>query len=159
MNKIDKPKILNHSSFIDIIGIIGFIISVVQFLIPEKILPTKIKAIIFISSFILLLIIYGFRYFYKWSNFYKKYLKFYKEYEETKNRHLELSSQYDKRMILIKEQKQLLDEYKYILSQIHQQLAFGFLQVTDYEKDYLKNLYDITYKSIEHLNKLEGGNE
>ena len=41
MNKLEKPKFFTGNSFINIIGIVGFILGVVQFLIPENLLSLK----------------------------------------------------------------------------------------------------------------------
>lgn len=158
MNKLDKPKFLKHSSFIDIIGIIGFIVSIVQFLIPEKILSIKYKICVFILTFIFCLIIYLIQYIVNWHKLYKNYLKFYKDYQGLKERHLALSEEFNKKQQLISSKDNLILQYQFVIEKISNNISDGILPVTDYEKEYLKNLYSIVLKDKIYLYNL-GGNE
>ena len=88
---------------------------------------------------------------------YKKQTKLlYNDYLEIYNNHQELAKQFDKKTKKIKDQEKLLEAYKYMLLELSNRISEGILPVTNYEKKFLENLYQITLKDIECLYKLEG---
>lgn len=152
MELLNKPKFFNINSTMNIIGVIEFILGIIQFFIPENILSIKNKVFIFITSLIIFLLICIFKYIGNWN-------KIYKEYKNLHKRHLALSEQFDEKRNKINELGNLLIQYDFIfnknIANIQNEVTNN---ITKTEKNYLKELYAILLKDKEHLYNL-GGNK
>ncbi len=145
MNKISKPQ-FKFSAFEKTATIFGTILSIFTWLFSSWYFA--IIAFLVIFLLVLTYLIYK----------YKKDVDIlYENYLSTFNNHQALSKQFDKKSKIIKNKDAALDSYKFTLQKILYSISTGILPVNEYEKRFLKNLYDITLKDIEHLDKLEGG--
>lgn len=157
MDQLKKPRFFNFNSWNNIFAIVGTLLGIVQFFIPDNVLELKYKIIIALSISLFCFFTYLVFYIVSVNKFYKNYLKFYKEYNDLQTRHVALSEQFNDKIKTIKEKDDLITEYKYVLSKTKEHIANGILPVNDYEKIYLENLYKVIYEDIEHLNYKEGG--
>ena len=158
MNQLSKPRFFNFNSWNNIISVIGFVFGFIQFLIPDDVWELKFKIVTAIAIFLLFIIVYLIFYIISINKFYKNYLNFYKEYNDLQNRHNALSKQFNDKNKNIEKKDELINEYKYVLYRILNNISIGIIPVSQYEKAYLENLYKITYNDIEHLNNIDGGN-
>lgn len=149
MDKLEKPKFFNTNSFVNIIGIIGFIISIIQFLVPEKILSIRYKIYIFIAIFVFCLIIYFIQYIVNWHKFYKNYIFFYKKFEQ-------LETRYDTRMNEIKQNESTINEYERFIETLSFFITSALTENSEKETRQLQNLQNLLYCSIEHFNATKG---
>lgn len=159
MEKLQKPRFFSVNNWINLIGLIGGITGIIQFFIPENVWKLKFKLITGFSIFFVCGIMYFILYLLSVNKFYKEYLKLYEQYDDLQKRHIALSEQYDKKIQIIFDKDNLISEYKYITAQMMNRISAEALNVNDYEKKFLENLYKITYIDIEHLGNIEGGNK
>lgn len=149
MGKLEKPKFFKGNSFINIIGIVGFILGVFQFLIPENLLSLKYKLFIFIIIFAFCLIIYLIQYIINWHKFYSDYIHFYRKFEQ-------LETRYKTRIDEIENKELLINEYKKFIENLNFFIISALTQNSEKETQQLQNLQNLLYCSIKHFDTMKG---
>lgn len=155
MDKLEKPKFITTPILANVSILLG-IVATFSF---SKNLSDIMQLIIIISLIGVFIVWNLIKYIKNWFRFYKDYLSLYETYNNLIIQHSELAKQFDTKKMKIGELNKLLDEYKLIIKHIQLSIKQGTLPVSDYEKKYLLNLYDVILRDAEHLYKLEGGNE
>ncbi len=107
-------------------------------------------------SIILLLCIICIILIYKMYSYSKEVKILYEDYSKTFDNHSELAKQFEKKIKIINNKDAIINEYKFIMLRLLNDIHSSILPINKYEKKYLENLYKATYSDIEHLQKMEG---
>lgn len=152
MKKIEKPKFFTTPIWGNVSIALGIIIA---FSFSQKI--SDIILFVIVAGLVVLFFIWNLiKYLISWHKFYKNYMLLYKDYCELEAKHSALALQFDNKKVQIAELSNLIDEYDFIMNSILINLQQSILSINNYEKEYLKGLYSIVYRDLEHLYRMKG---
>lgn len=152
LNKIEKPKFFTTPIWGNVSIALGIIIAF-SF---SQTLSDIVLFVIVIGLVILFFIWNLIKYLITYHKLYKNYLLLYETFNELERRHSALAIQFDNKKIQIDELYSLLDEYEFIMNNILYNLQQSILPINNYEKEYLKGLYSIVYRDLEHIYRMKG---
>lgn len=150
MNKLDKP-----SFKLSILNNISLVFTVAPSFVTLLFSTWYYALIVLLFTIIVTLAYDIFKYIKLINKFYNNYIQQHNEFIETQNNHTALAKQFEQKNKIIKEKDILIDEYKFIINNIVYDIHLGTLEITNFEKNFLNNLYKTLHSDKEHLYKLE----
>lgn len=157
MKKLDKPVYLFKLVNVIII-VVGFLLTLISFLIPSDIIIFKdgirLNIIICVIIFIIVFIIFTICYLLNIKKFYSEYENQFKEYEKIKNNNDALIKQFKDKQNEVLFLNNKLEQYDFVLNNIIYNISNGICDISIKENDFLKRLYStVLYNKSYLLNK------